>query len=145
MVPALTGTQRTEAVRACLVDCLQAVGLAVPMPPVVDAATHVTPPMFTNARFLVLSDHQVRLEISQSDHRDPGWDQRYPTLRAYIEFLVRETLGFSSMGQPFPGQREEVAAWMDKKSELRAPYLERMSAFLDSEGFKSIAHACTLD
>ena len=141
---ALTGAARTGAVRQCLVDCLQAVGVAASFPPVVDAASHVTPPMFTNARFLVVSDHEVRLEISQNDPRDPGWDQRYPTLRAYVEFLVTDVLGFSSMGLPFPQRREHVEAYMEKKAELRQPYLERMRAVLDGESFQSVAHACAL-
>ena len=145
MASALTGTRRTEAVRRCIVDCLQAVGLTAHVPPVVDAATHTTPPMFTNARFLVISDHEVRLEINQNDPRDPGWDQRYPTLRAYIEFLVTDTLGFDGMGLPFPQRREDVTTWMDKKTELRAPYLQRMSEHLDSERFQSVARACGLD
>ena len=144
MPPTLTGVPRTEAVRRCVVDCLHAVGLAAHVPPVVDAATHVTPPMVTNARFLVISDHEVRLEINQNDPRDPGWDQRYPTLRAYMEFLVTDTLGFSGMGLPFPQRREDVSAWMDEKAKLRAPYLQRLREVLEGEDFQSVARACAL-
>ncbi len=139
------GPERAEAVRQCLVECLQVVGVSAHLPQVVDGVTHVTPPMFTDARFLVIGDREVRLEISQSDRRDPGWDQRYPTLRAYVEHLVNETLGFSSMGQSFPQRPEDVAAYRQKKAELRAPYLQRMREHLDGERFQSVARACGLD
>ena len=140
----LEGPERAEAVRQCLVECLQVVGLSAHLPTVVDGATHVTPPMFTDARFLAITDHEVRLEISQSDRRDPGWDQRYPSLRAYVEFLVAESLGFSDLGYPYR-HGDDLAAHMARKKALGLPYLQRMRDHLASERFLSVARDCALD